>query len=52
MISGKKFLKVLWLRNRNWMDVHKTTFVGMLTIQDYSGDSEFLLIMEEPVAFN
>ena len=24
----------------------------MLTIQDYSGDSDLLLIMEEPVALN
>lgn len=34
------------------MDLHKISFVDMLTIQDYSGDSDLLLIMEDPVALN
>lgn len=34
------------------MDLHKISFVGMLTIQDYLGDWDLLLITEEPVALN
>lgn len=34
------------------MDLHKLTFVGTLMVQDYSGDSDLLLVVEEPVALN
>lgn len=34
------------------MDLRKISFVGMLTILDYSGGSDLLLIMKEPVALN
>lgn len=34
------------------MDLHIISFVGLLTIPDYSSDSDLLLIMKEPVALN
>lgn len=34
------------------MDFHKTSFVGVLTVLDYSGGSDLLFVMKEPVAVN
>lgn len=34
------------------MDLHKLSFVGMLMVEDYSGDSDLSLVVEEPVALN